>query len=182
MVFDNQILSNRIFYSRCVAGAAALAACLAVALPGSARPLNQPALDSQTDGVPVSQVNRPPEEGVPSVLTDEVRGVITDVNGNSITLRLENGETRTYAIPGENENRDGLVEGNEVVLTVARNTYIAVSRVIVEDVPVTATVRRRETVVQQPAQPVPPPAPRPAPAPAPAPAAQPAPQPVRAMW
>jgi hypothetical protein len=177
--------------SKLLTGVASLVTCLAVAHPGIARPLASQ-VDSQATpdalSAPVApivgQVNRPPEEGVPPRPTDSVRGTITDIKGDKVTIELEDGETRTYSIAAENENRDGLEVGNEVVLTVARGFVLAVSNQVTE-VEVAPVVIRREAPVQQPAArpaPPPPPAPAPRPAPAPAPAAQPAPQPVRGMW
>nr|RNJ69718.1 MAG: hypothetical protein EDM05_07525 [Leptolyngbya sp. IPPAS B-1204] len=184
---------------RLLTGAASLIACLAAAYPSVARPLasqedtlsNSQVTNSQVTSqdiaqLDVSQVNRPPEEGVPPRPTDSVRGTITSIQGDRVTIELENGETRTYSIAAENENRDGLEVGNQVVLTVARGFVLAVSNQVVEVEPAPVVIRR-EAPVQEPVArpaPAPPPAPAPAPrpAPAPAPAVQPAPQPVRGMW
>ncbi len=153
---------------------------LGVLQPGIALPLNQPG-----SGTAISQINRPPEEGVPRVLTEVVRGTVTRVGGNSVTLELENGDTETYQIPAEFENRKRLEVGAEVLLTIERNNVVAIYNraAVVEPAPVVRREVQRQEAVRPAPAPTPAPAPvAPPPRPAPAPAAQPQPQPVRGMW
>lgn len=194
------------FYNaRLLAGAAvSLITCLATADPGLARPLDSQTpeiplsqLNSQPTNIPseqpeqpeqpnqyVSQINRSPEQGVPPLLTQVVRGRITDINGSWITVEDEDGEERSYLIPTQNENRDGLEVGAEIVLRVERGYVISYNiSAPVQESTSTAVIRRQAPV--ETARPAPPPAPAPRPVPpppAPRPAAQPAPQPVRGMW
>lgn len=152
---------------------------LGILQPGFALPLNP-----QAPGSTVSQINRPPEEGTPRVLTEVVRGTVTRVGGNSVTIEMENGETETFKIPAEFENRRGLEVGSEVLLTIERGNVVAIYNraVVVEQAPVVRREVQRQEVVRPAPAPAPAPVPPPAPRPAPAPAAQPAPQPVRGMW
>lgn len=165
-------------YSKLIIGVAlSLVSGLAAAQAGSALPIRAQAPANQ-----ISQINRPPEQGVPRLLTEEVRGEVVRVGGDEVTLRLENGEEETFDIPAEFENREGLVVGNEVLLIIERGNLVAIY-----DPEDEVTVIRRETAqeVRPAPAPAPAPAPRPAPAPAPrpapAPAVQPA-QPIRGMW
>lgn len=180
------------FYSvKVVSGAAiALLACLAAAQAGVARPL-------QTSGTLLAQVNVPPEEGVPPLITEEVQGRITKIEGNKVEVRLSSGELRTYTIPPADQERNSLKVGDNVVMSVRGDTVLAIgpssttsttgsSGMSGSSSGTSGTVRsgqssssssssttvRRETTVQSQTRP----------APAPAPAAQPAPQPVRGLW
>lgn len=167
------------YHNLMVGVAISLASGLAAAQAGFALPTA-----SQAPANQISQINRPPEEGVPRLLTEEVRGEVVRVGGDEVTLRLENGDEETYDIPAEFEDREGLVVGNEVLLIIERGNLVAIYDPAEEE-----TVIRRETA--QEVRPAPRPAPAPAPAPvarpvpaprpAPAPAAQPA-QPIRGMW
>lgn len=193
------------FYNaKLLAGAAvSLIACLATAHSSLARPLDSQTpeiplsqLNSQPSNIPaeqpaqssqyIGQINRSPEQGVPPLLTKVVRGRITDIDGSWITVEDEDGEEHSYLIPTENENREGLEVGAEVILRVERGYIISYNiSAPVQESTSTAVIRRPAPEVARPAPPPPAPAPRPAPpppAPAPRPAAQPAPQPVRGMW
>lgn len=164
------------FYSsKLIVGASfSLLACLVAAHAGLADPLNSPMNPT------LSQLNRPPGEDMPQVPTETVRGKITRIGGDRITIETEDGDTETYAIPAEYENREGLEVGNEVILSVKLGVLVDYA---VPAPPPPARVIRRETVQPRPT-PTPTPAPRPAPTPAPrpAPAPAPAPQPIRGMW
>ncbi len=163
---------------------------LTMAQSGVARPSIQPSEPL------LSQVNRPENEGIPALNTEEVRGKVTKVEGDKVELRLASGELRTYSIPAEDQERNGLAVGSEVVLTVRGDTVVAIAPGAATGASGTVqsggtsssgsvrsgsassstsssssstTVIRRQTTVQQTA-------------PAPAPAAQPQPQPVRGLW
>lgn len=163
-----------------VSAAFSVVACLVAAQAGLADPLSSPTEPS------LSQLNRSPEEGVPPVPTDVVRGRVTRVGGGRVTIETADGETHTYSIPAENENREGLEVGNEVTLSIRRDVVVAFY-VLAPEQPARSTVIRRATNVQPRPAPAPIPAPTvtPRPAPVPAPAAvtpAPAPEPIRGMW
>lgn len=167
------------YYTRIMGVALALASSFAAAQAGFALPG-----DAQVASNLISQVNRP-DGNVPAELTETVRGTITRLTGDRITLKLANGEEKTYSIPSEFVLPEGVKVGDAVTLSVEQDTVVALSRAQTQsETRQETTVIRRETTVQETS---PAPAPRPAPAPAarpaPAPAAQqPAPQPVRGLW
>lgn len=162
---------------RAVSVAFSLTAGIAMVTPGLAMPIASPS----SEPIPVSQLNRETHEDIPYLLTEDVRGTITDVDGSRITLETEEGETRSYVLPPENENRDGLNVGSIVVLEVDRGIVVAYYVAMPVRIAAPVVVRQREVVQETRPEPVLPP--RPAPAPRPA-AVQPAPapQPVRGLW
>jgi hypothetical protein len=141
----------------------------------------------------ISQANVPSEEGVPQLTTEEVRGRITKIDGDMVTIRTSTGETKTYEISQSEREKNQMAVGSEVMLTVRGDSVVAIgsaSQMGSSERSGTATsgssnsgssssssssttVIRRQTTVQQTQ-----PAPRPAPAPAPASTAQ----PVRGLW
>ncbi|MFM7424213.1 MAG: hypothetical protein ACKO7W_04330 [Elainella sp.] len=163
-------------------GAAITAAVCLSASAGMALP------SSQTNSL-ISQANVPSEEGVPQLGTEEVRGRITKIDGDQVTIRTSSGETKTYEISASEQESNQLTVGSEVLLTVRGDSVVAIgsssttgtasssersgSSSSSSSSSSSTTVIRRQTTVQQTQ-----PAPRPAPAPAPAPAAQ----PVRGLW
>ena len=146
----------------------------------------QPSMAAPEAGNLLSQVNKPPEEGVPPLSSEEVRGTITRIENDSVELRLPDGEVRTYTITTADQERNQLEVGSEVVLTVRGDTVLAIGPASETRTGTTGSVQsgssstssssttviRRQTTVQQ-TQPAPAPATRPA-------AAQP--QPVRGLW
>ncbi len=157
-----------------------LSASAAMALPSG-----------QTNNL-ISQANVPSEEGVPQLSTEEVRGRITKIDGDMVTIRTSTGETKTYEISQSEREKNQMAVGSEVMLTVRGDSVVAIGSS--SEMGSTqrsgaatsgssssgsssssTTVIRRQTTVQQTQ-----PAPRPAPAPAPAPASTA--QPVRGLW
>jgi hypothetical protein len=157
-----------------VTGAAiALAACFAVVSPSMADTLDP------SNGVLLSQENRPETEGVPQLLNDdEVQGRVTRINGDQVEMQLSTGERRTFTISQDDQQRNRLQVGSEVVLTLRDDAVLAIrpasatttgtasdttrstgSSTTGSTSSSSSTVIRRETTVQQT---------RPAPAPAPA--------------
>lgn len=167
-----------------VGTAVALAACLTVVAPSMAQ---------STNGLLLSQENRPETEGVPQLLNnDEVQGRVTKIDGDKVEMQLSTGERRTYTISRDDQERNRLQVGSEVILTVRDDAVLAIrpasettttgaggtssttsgtARSSESTSSSSSTVIRRETTVQQTR-----------PAPAPAPAATSAPQPVRGLW
>lgn len=162
------------YYKLIMGVALSLVSSLAAAQASLARPI-----DPQSSSNLISQVNRP-DGDVPAELTETVRGTITRLNGDRITLKLANGEEKTYSIPSEFVLPEGVQVGDAVTLTVEDETVVALNRSATRQ---ETTVIRRETTVQETTRPAPAPAPAPTPAPRPAPAAaQTSPQPVRGLW
>ena len=95
-------------------------ACAGAILPASARPL-QP-----SDAQLYSQVNQPAQEGVPRTNTAEVRGRIVSISGDQVQVRTASG-TSTYTISQQDQERNNLAVGEDVVLLVRDNTVIAVN-------------------------------------------------------
>jgi antitoxin (DNA-binding transcriptional repressor) of toxin-antitoxin stability system len=177
--------------SKVLTGAAiTLVACLAAVSPSMANPMNQ-----STDGLLLSQENRPENEGVPQLLNnDEVQGRVTRINGDKVEMQLSTGERRTYTISQDDQERNRLQVGSEVVLTVRGDAVLAIrpassattstgaggtssttsgtARSTESSGSSSSTVIRRETTVQQT---------RPAPAPA-VDDDDDAAQPVRGLW
>ena len=169
-----------------------LAACLSAA-PSMARSL------SQQNDLLVAQENRPPAEGVPQLnrnepyqpdrgsggpggrgemMTQEVRGKVTRINGDEVEVRTSSGAVRTYKISEADQERNKIDVGSELVLTVRGDEVVAISpagmRGSSASSSSTTTIRRETTTVQRS---------RPAPAPErPAPYVAPKPEPVRGLW
>lgn len=75
----------------------------------------------------LSQVNVPPEEGVPQLTSEEVQGRITRIQGDRVEMQLSNGETRTYTISADDQTRNQLRVGSDVVLSVRGDTVLAIN-------------------------------------------------------
>jgi hypothetical protein len=93
-----------------------LTAGLSVSEPAVAMPLAAPS--SQL----ISQLTSPDGENI-------VRGTVVGINGNEVTIRLENGETETYLISTSDQERFGLGPGRSFDFTVDGDDIIAAAQV-----------------------------------------------------
>jgi translation initiation factor IF-1 len=163
--------------NKVLTGAAlALLSCLGVIHASSAAMYFEPRLETPINPNEPIRLGVTNQENIPR-LAREVRGQITEMDGNRVTINVDDtdGRSRTYRIPEWAQEYYELQTGDRVIFLTRAGTVISIARIPEPPPPPVVQVRPAP-------RPTPPPPPAPLPPPAPRPAPPPPQAPVRGLW